>query len=303
MIQNPTLRTPLIPYTRNNKNIFLKAENLQILGSYKIRGVYSALQLAAPHKIANGLSAASAGNMAQAVAYMARVLKISCEIYVPDTAPAIKKDAIRNLGAHLIELPFSELWELVRQPPLHQKGLFIHPVFTPGLLEGYGSIAQELIADRPTLNAVVIPFGVGGLTLGVARALQGLRPDIHIYAVEPETAAPLKAALKAKKPIVVERHPSIADALGTPEVLGRVFYEIQKVVADSIIVSTDEIKHAIRVLAIEQNLTCEGAAAAALAAGIKLSKRYPEMEIACLLTGGNISKENLQNSLAMKLDV
>lgn len=303
MIQNPTLRTPLIPYARNNKKLFLKAENLQTLGSYKIRGVYSAVQMAAPNRIANGLSAASAGNMAQAVAFMARALKISCEIYVPDTAPAIKKDAIRNLGANLIELPFSELWELVRHPPLHQRGLFIHPVFTRGLLEGYGSIAQELIADRPTLNAVVIPFGVGGLTLGVARALQGFRPDVHIYAVEPETAAPLKAALNAKRPMVVERHPSIADAIGTPEVLSSVFYEIQKVVVDSIVVSTDEIKHAIRFLALEQNLTCEGAAAAALAAGIKLSKRYTEMEIACLLTGRNISKESLLNCLAVNLDV
>lgn len=306
MIKEMILRTPLIAFEQNplssGGRIFLKPENLQTFGSYKIRGIQSAIQNAPKSILSRGLSTASAGNMAQAVAFVARRLDVPCQIYVPDTAPEIKIAAIKKLGANLIELPFAQVWEMVRHPPKEVEGLFIHPVFTPGLLEGYGTIAKELLTDRPTLDAVVIPFGVGGLTLGVARALKSLKPNILIYACEPETAAPLKKSLQMGQATQVIRVPSYVDAIGTPEVLQKVFVEVRDLVTDSLVVSLAETTRALRSLALDRKLVCEGAAAVGFAAGLQLAAKNPEMEIACILTGGNISPELLLRILESKRD-
>lgn len=288
------VRTPLLSF---NEKLFLKPENLQPFGSYKIRGVFSAMQTADPSLLKNGVSAASAGNMAQAVAYLARNRGVGCRIYVPDSAPEIKKEAIRKLGATLQELPFADVWEMVRQGPKNSDGLFIHPVFTPGLLEGYGLIANELLEDHPSLNAVVVPFGVGGLLLGVAKALKNLNPEIVIYACEPETAAPLNASLKKGKATSIDRLPSFVDAIGTPEVLPQVFEETRSLVKDSIVVGLEETRVAVKTLALNKKLICEGAAAAGFAAALKLQREKPDLEIACILTGGNIAPLVLEDCL------
>lgn len=283
IVRSPLLRHPCAP------NILLKAENLQPFGSYKIRGVSEAVRSAPLETLRAGLRAASAGNMAQAVAHLAKVFEVPCQIYVPDSAPEVKKQAIRNLGAELIERPFQEVWNLVRHPPRDLSGLFIHPVFTPGLLAGYGTIATELLEDRPRLGAVVIPFGVGGLTLGVARALKNLRPDILVYTCEPETAAPLKASLVAGSPQRVERKPSFIDAIGTPEVLPEVFDLVRPLITDSVVVSLAETRSAMMSLASDCKLICEGAAAASFAAALRLTAEEPDLEVACILSGGNIA--------------
>lgn len=286
------LRTPLIPY-RSQKpmqsgKIFLKPENLQPFGSYKIRGVKSAIEHSSIEVLRHGLSAASAGNMAQAVAYWAHKNSLRCRIYVPDSAPEIKKQAIRHLRAEVIELPFAKVWDLVKSPPQNIEGLFIHPVFTKGLLEGYGVIADELIFDCSNLHAVVIPFGVGGLTLGIARRMKKINPRIQIYTCEPETAAPLNVSLEMGSPIRVNRTPSFVDAIGTPEVLPQVFDEAKTLIKASIIVTLDDIRSAMKDLALNHKLICEGAAAASLAAAIKINSENPHLNIACILSGGNV---------------
>lgn len=301
MNQDLIIRTPLLPFEalapNNSHKIFLKPENLQRFGSYKMRGVAQAIRVANPKTLSGGLYAASAGNMAQAVAYMAKELQLNCTIYVPETAPEIKKLAIQKLGAHLEERPFEKIWELVRNPPKLCEGLFIHPVFTPGLLEGYGSIADELVVDRPSLHSVLIPFGVGGLTLGIARRLKFLNPKIKIYAVEVESACPLKASLLAGKAMKIKREPTFVDAIGTPEVLNEIFEELQFLITDSLVVSLGEVRKAISHLALQNKLICEGAAAAALTAAHKLSQQNPLEEMACILTGGNISKQTLNECM------
>lgn len=296
-MNNSILRTPLIPYRTEvpiqNGKIFLKPENLQPFGSYKIRGVKSAIEHTPIAVLRQGISAASAGNMAQPVAYWAQKNSLRCQIFVPDSAPQIKKDAIVKLKAQLIELPFAQVWDLIKNPPQNHEGLFIHPVFTKGLLEGYGAIADELIFDLATLNAVIIPFGVGGLTLGIARRMKKINPRVLIYACEPETAAPLKASLKLGSAKHVQRIASFVDAIGTPEVLPEVFDEVKNLIEDSLVVTLDEVRAAMIDLAHTHKLICEGAAAASLAAAIQLNKENPSLKIACVLTGGNTSEFRL----------
>ncbi|MGE0172476.1 MAG: pyridoxal-phosphate dependent enzyme [Oligoflexales bacterium] len=296
MKTNLILRTPLLRLSHNSGGkVFLKPENLQPFGSYKLRGVLSAVEAASREQIQAGLYAASAGNMAQSVAFAAQSLNVKCEIFVPDTAPEIKKAAIRRLGARVVELPFDKVWEMVRVKSFDTipNGLFIHPAFTPGLREGYGAIAAEILEERPSIDAVVVPFGVGGLTLGIGEALKRLKPDVELYACEPETAAPLAASMAHGKPMRIERIPSFVDAIGTPEVLPEVFEKVHKMVKASLVVSLEEVRQAIGLLAYQQKLICEGAAGAALAASLKLMREYPEKEIACILTGGNLALDVL----------
>lgn len=286
------LRTPLLSY---DDRIFLKPENLQPYGSYKIRGVHRAFLSAPEAQLKQGLFAASAGNMAQPVAALAAARGYPCRIYVPDSAPEIKKDAIRKLGAQLLELPFAQLWEMVRTPPLDRPGLFIHPVFTPGLLEGYGSLADEILQDAPNVDAVIVPFGVGGLSLGLARGFQRLGQNVQIYACEPETAAPFQASMREGRPMAIERKPSFVDAIGTPEVLPEVFAELQAHGVRSLVLSLDEITTALRILFDRQKLVCEGAGAAALAGALQIAQRSEHKNIVSILSGGNISGDVFMN--------
>jgi threonine dehydratase len=293
MLEKLIVRTPLIA---SENGIYLKPENLQTLGSYKIRGIVSVIRGSDPGRLRQGISAASAGNMGQAVAYLARELNLPCKIFVPETAPDIKKSAIRALGAEVVELPYTEVWSMVRQGArAGLPGVFIHPFFTEALLEGYGAIARELYDDLPGLDAVVIPFGVGGLTTGITRELRRLNPGIAIYACEPETATPLARSLESGRPRAVERTPSFVDATGTPEVLPEVFSELIRLHVKSRVVSLQETRDAMAFLYQRHHLICEGSAATSLAAGRALLGSH--RRIACILTGGNISPEVLAREM------
>ncbi|MBI1860555.1 MAG: pyridoxal-phosphate dependent enzyme [Deltaproteobacteria bacterium] len=286
-------RTPLIPF-RGDSQILLKAENLQPLGSYKIRGVANVMRKNAL-QLRSGISAASAGNMAQALALGATTLQVPCRIYLPDTAPEVKKQAIRDLGAELTELPYTEVWKLVNleaEPPSNT--FFVHPALCEDLTEGYGQIAAEILEEQPDVQAVVVPFGVGGLLLGIARALRRLGSGAKIYAVEPETASPLFHSLKNGRPTKIQRRPSFIDAIGTPEVIRPVFDEVRGIVKDSIVVTLEETRTALKTLLLSHKLLCEGSAAAALAAGLRLRKKGHDHLIACILTGGNIAPDVLK---------
>lgn len=282
------VRTPLIrsDITSEN-NVFLKPENLQVFGSYKIRGVVEAIQTASPDRLKNGLYTASAGNMAQAIAFAARTLKIPCVIYVPSSAPEIKKQAIWKLGADLVERPFEEIWDMVRCPPIVD-GLFIHPVLTEGLQKGYGQIATEILQDLPSVDAVVIPFGVGGLSLGLAKEFKKHKNDIKIFCCEPETSAPLATSLKNGYASQVKRQPSFVDAIGTPEVLPYVFGQLSKLIEKSFVVSIAEAHESVQQLANKNKLICEGAAGVAFAAAKQIQSSGNFQNIVAILSGGNI---------------
>lgn len=292
------IRTSLIPFHTADKDIqsriYLKPENLQIFGSYKIRGIVSILKESDPLLLQSGLAAASAGNMAQPVAFAAQKLKIPCRIYVPESAPQTKMQAIRKLGAEIIQLPYEEVWKIVRGDIcIPEDRMFIHPALNASLLKGYSTIAHEMIEDMPDADAIVIPFGVGGLSLGISNAIHQLNPYIPIYVCEPETAAPLKTALNLNKPLRIQRIPSFVDAIGTPEVLPQVFQQIAPLIKDSLVISLNDIKQALRSLYFNK-LICEGAAACSLAAAIQLARLGEYKKIVCILSGGNIDNDVLQ---------
>lgn len=294
-----TLRAPLLPVIKLDDGepvIYLKPENLQRFGSYKIRGIISVIANAKPELLMKGLSAASAGNMAQAVAYVAGILKIPCTIYMPESAPEVKKEMVLKLGARIIEMSYEQVWGMVRgdiQPS--EEGIFIHPALNESLRKGYSAIAHEIMADLPDVDAVVIPFGVGGLTLGIGMEMKKLRPGVSIYTCEPETAAPLKMSLVCGQASSVERIPSFVDAIGTPEVLPHVFNLLEPIIEDSIVVPMKEIEQGLKELLMRQKLLCEGAAACAYAAALRLSATTNHKKIVCILSGGNISPDVLRD--------
>ncbi len=236
--------------------------------------------------------------MGQAIAFVAQQLNIPCHIYVPQTTPEVKKERIKKLGATLIERPFDEIWGIIRGDitPAFD-GIFIHPVFCEALLTGYESIAHEIIEDLPDLDAIIIPLGVGGLSTAVARVIHQYNPNIAIYTCEPITAAPLNVSLKLGKPTPVNRIPSFVDAIGTPEVLPVVFELLSPILRDALAIPLDEIKQAMCDLLINNKLLCEGGAACSVAAALQIAKQAHHRNIVCLLTGGNLSMEILQQAL------
>lgn len=300
MLKEVILRTPLIPsYDPNSKGkIFLKPENLQIFGSYKIRGVSRALQMASSEQLSQGLSAASAGNMAQAVAFAAKKLQLPCQIYIPETAPQIKKKAIANLGAQLIELPFSDIWKMVQRQSIQDfEGLFFHPVLTPGLQEGYGEIAKEILEDQPEADAIVVPFGVGGLSLGISKTIKKLNPKIKVFCAEPSTANPLFESMKQGKAVQVPRENSFIDAIGTPEVLPYVFEELRPLIEGSLIIQPNTAKEGIHSLLTQNKLLVEGAAAVSFAAAQSLVSSGKYHKVVCILSGGNMNLNEVRRDL------
>jgi len=290
------IRTPLIPFfsleTELNANIYLKPENLQPFGSYKVRGIEALFRTFCKQDLSRGISAASAGNMGQSLAYMAAANGIACTIYVPDTAPVVKKERIKKLGANLVELPFKTLWHYITNPLMATSDMFfVHPVFTEALLVGYEDIAREIVADLPEVDAIVIPIGIGGLAIAISRIIKKLKPDVALFVCEPETAAPFKAALNNGNPICIEPKASFVDAIGTPEVLPYVFEQLAPVIEDSVVIKIADIEKALRLLLVNNKMLVEGAGACSLAAAINLTQKTSYQNIACILTGGNLAMD------------
>jgi threonine dehydratase len=281
-------RTPLIrlPF-ENGPEIWLKLENLQPIGSFKLRGAGNAIALRPAAELAGGVCTASAGNMAQGVAWCARERGIPCRVIVPDRAPAAKIDAIRRLGAEVVQVPFAQWWEVIET---HDTGgiggAFIHPVEDPAVMAGNGTIALELLEDLPDVDAVVVPYGGGGLSCGIAAALSALRPGCAVYAAEVETAAPLRAALDAGGPHAIDHRRSWVDGIGGGGLLPRMWPLARALLTDAVVASLSQVADGVRILATRAHVVAEGAGGAALAAA--LSGRVPGSRIVCVISGGNI---------------
>lgn len=288
----PPLRTPLLAHPGG---LFLKAENLQRGGSYKARGVHEFLSSEAASfgqgastVYSGGLSTVSAGNLGRAFAEACARLALPCRVYVPDSAPEAKKEKIRAHGAALVEKPFAEIFRLVQEPP-RERG-FLHPLLTPALLNGYGRIAREVLEDLPACGVILVPFGLGGLALAVARELKERGSRARVIAAELDACAPYSAALAAGRPVTVEKTPTFVDAIGTPTVLPYVFEEARALFPESIAVSLAETRAALRELLLFHGLRVEGAAAVALAAAKRFRAANPRLPAVALLSGGNIDE-------------
>ena len=291
------LRTPLIRLQTDESpaEIYLKLESLQPIGSFKLRGAGNAMALMSRESLAHGVVTASAGNMAQGVAWNARRLGIPCRVIVPDHAPETKLEAIRRLGGDIVKTPFDRWWNIILSGSCDLPGAFIHPVSHPAVIAGNGTIGTEILEDLPDVDAVIIPYGGGGLSCGIATALRALKPKTRIYAVEVETAAPLAASLKAGQPVAVDYTPSFVDGIGGKSVLPEMWDMARELLDGSLVVSLDEVAAAIRVLAGRQRVIAEGAGAAAVAAA--LAVRAGGGKIVCVVSGGNINSAVLARIL------
>jgi threonine dehydratase len=295
-IAGSILRTPLVRFEHEGERaLYLKLENLQPIGSFKLRGASNAMAIAERATLAQGVYTASAGNMAQGVAWNARRLGIPCTVVVPDSAPRAKLDAIERFGARLLPVPYARWWQvLVEHTFPGLAGLFIHPVSDPAVIAGNATIGLELLEDLPDLATAIVPYGGGGLSTGIACALRALRPEARTFAAEVETAAPLSAALAAGRPTPIEHRTSFVDGIGGRGILEEMWPLAASVLAGSLVVSLTEIAAAIRTLATRQRIVAEGAGAAALAAALKSDLPGP---IVCVVSGGNIDPAKLATIL------
>ena len=297
-IAGTVLRTPLVRlHADSPAEIWLKLENLQPIGSFKLRGAANAMALVPRHRLDAGVVTASAGNMAQGVAWCARELGVPCRVIVPDHAPRAKTDAVERLGGEIIRRPFADWWNvMMTRETAGVPGVFIHPVVDADVIAGNGTIGLEILEDLPEVDAVVVPFGGGGLSCGVAAAMRALRPTIRVYAAEVETAAPLAASMASGSPTSIEYTASFVDGIGGRTVLEPMWPLVQSLIDESIVSSLTEIAAAVRTLVMRAHVVAEGAGAAAVAAA--LSGRAGTGRIVCIVSGGNIDSARLAEILS-----
>jgi threonine dehydratase len=297
-IGRDVIRTPLVRLGVDGPaEIYLKLENLQPIGSFKLRGAANAMAQASDAQLAHGVFTASAGNMAQGVAWCARARGVACGVVVPDTAPEAKLAAIARLGGEVHKVPFAEWWSVLvdRQHPRFAGRLFIHPVSERAVFAGNGTIGLEIAEALPAPDAVIIPYGGGGLTTGVASAMRALHPATRIYTAEPDTAAPFAASLAAGAAQDVAYQPSFVDGCGSKSLLAEIWPIVRRLVDAGLAVPLRQIADAIRTLVERNRVVAEGAGAVAVAAA--LSGRAGTGKIVCIVSGGNIDPAKLARIL------
>lgn len=293
-IADSAIRTPLIRLNVTDvpTDIYLKLENLQPIGSFKLRGAGNAIGLASKEQLAQGVYTASAGNMAQGVAWNARRLGIPCTVVVPDHAPETKLAAITRLGGRIIKVPFDEWWQVIVTHHFEGlEGLFVHPVSDPAVMAGNGTIGLEILEDLPDVDAIIIPYGGGGLSCGIASAVRALKPQTKIYACEVETSAAFAAALLAGKQVTIDYKPSFVDGIGSSAVLADMWPMAQRLLDGSLVMSLAETAAAVRLLAERNRVIAEGAGAAPVAAA--MAGKAGQGKVVCVVSGGNIDLAKL----------
>ena len=289
-IKELVLRTPLVRLEGDNlpAEIFLKLENLQPINSFKLRGASNAIALAAPDQLVGGVYTASAGNAAQGVAWNAARLGLECSIVVPERTPVTKLEAIRRMGASITEVSYDDWWQVRVNhgyEPL-ARALYVDPASDPAVMAGNGTIGLEILEDLPDVDTVVIPWGSGGLSCGIASALRELKPDTRLYACEVSTAAPFAASMAAGLPQEVEYVPSFVDGIGTKGILAEMWPLASNLLDASLVLELDEVASALRLLVERTRIVAEGAGAAPVAAA--LAGMAGSGKVVCVVSGGNI---------------
>jgi threonine dehydratase len=299
-VADVAVRTPLVRLHAGevppDTEIYLKLEALQPIGSFKIRGATNAVRTAPKDARRAGLVTVSAGNMAQGVAWAGLELGLPATIAVPEHAPQAKLDAVERLGGRVVKLPYDDWWQAMLTSRVDGvDGLFIHPVQDEAVMAGNGTIGLEILDDLPDPDAVVIPFGGGGLTVGIASAIRAMLPEVKIYTAEPATGAALAAALAAGEPTDVEYTPSFVDGAGSRRVLDPMWPRVQPLVDGAFGVPIADVAAAVRLLAARAHVVAEGAGALALAAA--LAGRAGTGKVVCVVSGGNINPGKLSEIL------
>jgi threonine dehydratase len=278
--------------------IWLKLESLQPIGSFKLRGAGNAMLSATPEELARGVVTTSAGNMAQGVAWMARELGVPATAIVPDHAPETKVAAIERLGGRVLRVPWDEWWSTMEAGKAEGiDALFVHPVRDVPVMAGNGTIGLELVEQLSDIDAVLIPWGGGGLTTGIASALAARSPETKVYVCEPETGAPVTAALaNGGEPAEIDYRASFVDGAGSGALLPEMWQRARPLVAGAFALTLEETAAAVRLLMERARVVAEGAAALTVAAAV--SGRVDAQRIVCIVSGGNIDASRLQEILA-----
>ncbi len=297
-IRGVALRSPLIKLSAatatatGGANIYLKLENLQPLGSFKIRPAVNVLKTVDRARLGRGVLTASAGNFGQGLVYAARSMGLPATVVVPDSSAATKAKSLAELGAKVIRLPFDDWWQaLTSRSVAGEDGVFIHPVAESGVVAGNATIGAELLEDLPDLDAVVVPFGGGGLASGIGSVMRRLKPGVRVIAAESEAAQPAAAALANGGPIRVPHIQSFVDGMGSTTVLEEMWPLIRETVDQAVHASFNQIADAIRLLAVRHHVIAEAAGAASVAAA--LAGMAGTGNIVCIVSGGNIDASRL----------
>jgi len=292
------VRTPLVrlDVPAPAAEVWLKLENLQPIGSFKIRGAGYAMLTAPRETLERGVYTASAGNMAQGVAYLAREFGVPCTVVVPEQAPQTKLAAVERLGGRAVKVPFDRWWQTMADHAYPgMEGVFIHPFADRRVMSGNGTVALEILEDLPDVDAVLVPYGGGGLAVGIASAVRALRPGAKVYACEVETAAPLRASLAAGRAATCDYTASFVDGIGGKSVFAEMWPLASALLDGALATSLAEVAGAVRLLAERARVVAEGAGAAPLAAALK---GVPgARRVVCVISGGNIDLAKLARIL------
>jgi threonine dehydratase len=301
-LQGLSLCTPLLNFDAApaGKTVMLKLENLQPIGSFKVRPIGNAVLAKARSELAGGIYTTSSGNSALGLAYMARRLGIAATAIVPSNAPAAKLEKLRRLGARIEVRPADEWWRAIESGTLaDQPGLYIDAVRDPASLAGDATIGVEILAQWPEVEAILVPFGGGGLAGGIACAARLLRPEVKIIACELLSARPLAAALAAGHPVTIPHDPGFVSGVGFGTVLPEMWPLLKSMIHDVVTVSLAETAAAIKTLVERNHVVAEGAGALPLAAA--LSGRYSASRVCVVVSGGNLDSGALAAILEGRL--
>jgi threonine dehydratase len=278
------------------KKVCLKLENLQPIGSFKIRPIGNAVLARARADLSSGIYTTSTGNSALGLAWMARRLGIAATAVVPMNAPEAKLDKLRRLGTRIDMRPIAEWWRAIQTGALDgQEGVYIDAVRDPASLAGDATIGLEILAQSRDIEAILIPFGGGGLSCGIACAVRAIRRDVKIIACELASAHPLKAAFDAGAPTETPHEPGFVSGVGFSSVLPEMWPLVKTMIDDVITVSLTEVAAAIKTLVEHNHVVAEGAGAVSVAAA--LSGRYAETKVCAVVSGGNLDSSMLATIL------
>lgn len=292
-----TIRTPLVPFfgPADNPQIYLKLENLQRFGSFKLRAAANAIKSVPKERLARGVITASAGNFGQGLCSAANLLGVKCTVIVPETAAKTKVSAMRDMGAAITEVPYKAWWNMLETRNTGMLGQFIHPVCEQAVMAGNATIGTEILADLPDVDIIAVPVGGGGLACGIGAAMQAAVHPATMIAAEAETSMPVAAALRHGKPTEVVHTISFIDGMGGKTVLSEMWPLLNAVMNGAVSSTLDEVAGAIGLLARHHRVIAEGAGAASLAAALHHLPK--DKKIVCVISGGNIDNPVLQTIL------
>ncbi len=297
-IEGIVVRTPLLrfPDERYSGELYLKLENLQVSGSFKARGAGNALVKHRAMYSKSGVWTPSAGNMALGLAYHAGRLGVPCTVVVPDTAPEVKVSKAERLGASVLRLPQEEFWEVQRTHRYEGvAGICVHPFADPDMMAGNGTIGLEILEDLPDVRTIVVPYGGGGLSCGIAAALRSLAKDVRIVASETDTGAPLGPSLRKGYAVEVPYAASFISGIGSRKLFEEMWPLARNLIDAAVSVNLPETADAVRRLALSAKTVAEGAGATALAAALK--EGGTGGKTVCVVSGGNIDAAVLSGIL------